>query len=118
MDARDQRDATSTTSEWSGGSSPPWRTEGTPPPPPPPSGKRSFRPTSTFWLVLAGLLVLNWLIGAWATSTSLPTTIPYTEFRQQLDAGNVAEVRSRGDIIQGTFKQATAAGERDGERPL
>jgi cell division protease FtsH len=110
MDVGEQRDANeSTINEWSG-RSPPWRTEGVPPPPPAPSGRRSFRPTSKFWLVLAGLLVLNWLIGAWAMSKNLPTTIPYTEFRHELEAGNVAEVRSRGDIIQGTFKQETTVG--------
>jgi cell division protease FtsH len=118
MDMGEQRDANkSTTNEWSL-RSPPWRTEGVPPPPPPPSGKRSFRPTSKFWLVLAGLLIANWLIGAWVTYNSLPTTIPYTEFRQELKAGNVAEVRSRGDIIQGTFKQETTVGQGAETRKL
>ena len=31
--------------------------------------------------------------------------VPYTLFRQQVQAGNVAEITSRGDAIQGTFKQ-------------
>jgi cell division protease FtsH len=31
--------------------------------------------------------------------------VPYTLFRQQVTAGNVAEIVSRGDAIQGTFKQ-------------
>lgn len=31
--------------------------------------------------------------------------IPYTYFRQQVEADNVTEVTSRGDLIQGAFKQ-------------
>src|SRR5207244_11084414 len=31
--------------------------------------------------------------------------IPYTPFKQQVDAANVAEVASRGATIQGTFRQ-------------
>jgi cell division protease FtsH len=78
---------------------------------------KKWRPSTSFWVVLLGLLALNWLVGAWVTSTTLPVTIPYTEFRGQLEAGNVAEVRSRGDTIQGTFKAPTAIGDvGDGER--
>jgi cell division protease FtsH len=60
------------------------------------------------WLwVLIGLLVLNWLI----TPYLLPEpaqeriTVPYTTFKDQVSAGNVSEITSRGDLIQGTFKQ-------------
>ena len=60
------------------------------------------------WLwVLIGLLVLNWLI----TPYLLPEpaqeriTVPYTTFKEQVSAGNVSEITSRGDLIQGTFKQ-------------
>ena len=60
------------------------------------------------WLwVLVGLLVLNWLI----TPYLLPEpaqeriTVPYTTFKEQVSAGNVSEITSRGDRIQGTFKQ-------------
>ncbi len=34
--------------------------------------------------------------------------MPYTLFKQQVTAGNVLDVTSRGDVIQGTFKQPIA----------
>ncbi|MDQ1423717.1 MAG: cell division protease FtsH, partial [Acidimicrobiaceae bacterium] len=103
MDVKERR-STEKTRAPSSDAPPPWRTEGVPSAP----KKRSYRPTAKFWWILIGLLAVNWFIGAWVTSTSLPAAIPYTEFRQQLEAGNVAEVRSRGDTIEGKFKQPTA----------
>jgi cell division protease FtsH len=60
-----------------------------------------------FWIVLLVLLAINWLI----VPLLLPenqdrVTVPYTFFKSQVNAGNVAEITSRGDDIQGTFKQA------------
>ena len=34
--------------------------------------------------------------------------MPYTFFKQQVIAGNVSEITSRGEDIQGLFKQAVA----------
>ncbi|HEX2184032.1 MAG TPA: ATP-dependent zinc metalloprotease FtsH, partial [Chloroflexota bacterium] len=60
------------------------------------------------WLwLLVGLLVINWLL----TPYLLPEpaeeriTVPYTTFKEQVEAGNVSEIVSRADLIQGTFKQ-------------
>jgi cell division protease FtsH len=61
------------------------------------------------WLwVLVGLLVLNWLITPYLLpdSTQERITVPYTTFKDEVRAGNVSEITSRGDLIQGTFKQA------------
>ena len=75
-----------------------------------PKGRRRFLGLLAqpwVWL-LVGLLVLNWLL----TSYVLPRpgqqriTIPYTTFKEQVLAGNVSEITSQGDRIQGTFKQA------------
>ncbi|HEX2516380.1 MAG TPA: ATP-dependent metallopeptidase FtsH/Yme1/Tma family protein, partial [Chloroflexota bacterium] len=75
-----------------------------------PKGRRRFLGILAqpwVWL-LVGLLVLNWLL----TSYVLPRpgqqriTIPYTTFKEQVLAGNVSEITSQGDRIQGTFKQA------------
>ena len=58
------------------------------------------------WLLVA-LLVVNWLV----TPYVLPEpaieriTIPYTTFKEQVQAGNVSEITSRGDLVQGTFKR-------------
>ena len=47
-----------------------------------------------------------------------PTEIPYTVFKQQIEAANVAEVTSRADVIQGTFKQAVPLQSSPGEPGL
>jgi cell division protease FtsH len=53
------------------------------------------------------LLGVNYVIGLYlAPDTPARLEVPYTLFRQQVTAGNVAEIVSRGDAIQGTFKQA------------
>jgi cell division protease FtsH len=57
-------------------------------------------------LSLAVLLVLNYLL----VSLVMPkppqrVDVPYTLFKQQAEAGNVAEVMTQGDTIQGSFKQ-------------
>jgi cell division protease FtsH len=66
----------------------------------PPGGRR-------FWLILLGLLVLNWVIVSLvAPSRTDRVDVPYTLFREQVDAGNVSEVTSRGDEIQGLFRRA------------
>jgi cell division protease FtsH len=85
----------------------PWRVEGKPPASEDggrvagmrlPGGRR-------FWWLLLGLLALNWLI-VWVVPEGPPRLeVPYTFFREQVDAGNVAEVRSRGQDIQGEFKK-------------
>ena len=60
-----------------------------------------------FWLLLLLLLVVNYFVGSYvAPDTPARLEVPYTLFRQQVTAGNVAEIVSRGDAIQGTFKQA------------
>ena len=53
------------------------------------------------------LLAVNYFVGSYlAPDAPARLEVPYTFFRQQVDAGNVAEITSRGDVIQGTFKQA------------
>jgi len=58
------------------------------------------------WVTFAALLILNYLLISYLLP-SPPTRmeIPYTVFKQQVESGNVSEVRSRADVIQGTFKQ-------------
>jgi cell division protease FtsH len=58
-----------------------------------------------FWLTLAALLLLNWLLAPILFPEPRDRlSIPYTLFKQQVTAGNVAEITSRGDAVQGTFK--------------
>ncbi|HUR84753.1 MAG TPA: ATP-dependent zinc metalloprotease FtsH [Solirubrobacteraceae bacterium] len=61
-----------------------------------------------FWWFLLGLLVLNIALGQLIpTAEDRRIDVPYTFFRQQVIAGNVAEVNARSDVIQGKFRRDT-----------
>ena len=64
----------------------------------------------SWWAAFAALLVANYVIVSMFTpSTSTPRTeISYTFFRQQVSVGNVVEISSQGDAVQGTFRQPVA----------
>jgi cell division protease FtsH len=64
----------------------------------PPGGRR-------FWWFLLGLLVLNWLVVYLVPEQDKRLEVPYTVFRQEVEEGNVEEVTSRGDTIQGVFEK-------------
>ena len=76
---------------------------GTPEKPRPPSP-----PRSRWWVaaaVVVCLLALNLWISSQALSPNAPVRIPYSPtFLSQVQAGNVKEISSKGDSIQGTFK--------------
>ena len=75
---------------------------GTPPTPQPNPLKRW-----SWWLSFLVILLINFfLISTLTPGQSQRTEVSYTFFRQQVLAGNVAEISSRGDTIQGTFRQA------------
>ena len=96
---------------------PPWRVEGERPD----SGSGPWadswrRPGgSRFWLVLAGLLVLNWLLSGLLLAPPQRLEVPYTFFRDQVQAGNVAEVTTTGDTIEGRFERAVTYPVEDAE---
>jgi cell division protease FtsH len=74
-----------------------------------PAGRRRL------WGVIAVLLVLNWIVASTALKHDREATkISYSEFREQVRAGNVAEVTSTGDIIGGAFGD-NAPGGRAGD---
>ena len=53
-----------------------------------------------------GLLLFNYfIIARIVPDQNERIEIPYTLFRQQVEAGNVVEVTTRGDLIQGTFRE-------------
>src|SRR5579884_2452596 len=70
--------------------------------PPAPDLRRGW----VWLLLLATFLLLNWIVVP-LLFPEKPNriTVPYTTFREQVQAGNVAEITSQGDAIQGTFKQ-------------
>jgi cell division protease FtsH len=82
---------------------PGWRVEGGPAPPPPGGGRRiSWRRLAGVLLVLLGI---NWFVVSLLPDGERRIDVPYTFFREQVQANNVAEVTSRGDTIQGTFRR-------------
>ena len=55
---------------------------------------------------LIGLLILNVILGQLIPSSEdRRMDVPYTFFRDQVQAGNVKEVNSRNDVIQGEFRK-------------
>jgi cell division protease FtsH len=96
-----------TESPSSGANRAPWRVEGAPEPS---EGDRSPRSAFTppggrwFWLVLLALLALNWYVGSRLSPERQRLSVPYTVFRTQVEQGNVREVSTRGDTIQGVFR--------------
>ena len=81
---------------------PKWRVEGQPDEAP---GRR-FRPRGRFLALMAGLLLLNWVVGQSVLSTPDRLTVSYDEFITQLEAGNVKELNTQNDRGEGTFKEA------------
>src|SRR5829696_3651652 len=57
-----------------------------------------------FWMVLLGLLVLNWVLSALLVRPPERTEVAYTLFRAQVEGGNVASVTGIEDAIDGDFK--------------
>ncbi len=88
----------------------PWRVEGHPPQQShdqqpakrmqPPGGWRRFG-----WFLLI-LLALNYAIASQVPNKAKRVSVPYTYFRSQIETGNVKDVSTRGDAIQGDFRAA------------
>ncbi|MFC9288761.1 ATP-dependent zinc metalloprotease FtsH [Streptomyces sp. NPDC057052] len=94
----------------------PWRTEGAPEEPPkPPSGGR--RPRGGWWsLILAALVVfLIALLVLSLYNKGDESTISYTEFSKQVDAGNVSKIYAKGDAIQGQLRKERDNPQGDGK---
>jgi cell division protease FtsH len=76
----------------------------------PPTDKKASNPLKrwSWWATFATLLVVNYVIVSMLTPSGGPqrTPISYTFFRQQVTVGNVLQISSQGDAIQGTFRQA------------
>ncbi len=65
-------------------------------------------PRSRWWIALLvlGLLALNLWVSSRALQPNAPVRVPYSPtFLTQVENGNVKEISSTGDAIQGTFKK-------------
>jgi cell division protease FtsH len=60
---------------------------------------------SRFWWVLLALLAINWIVSALLLGPAPRSAVSYTYFVQQVDAGNVKEITSTADRIEGVFKR-------------
>ena len=84
----------------------PWRVEGMP-------GRNSDAPGSGarrggFWWWIVGFFAINWILMSVFMGPPPRTTVSYTFFTDQLDAGNVQTVTSTADAIQGEFTKDVA----------
>jgi cell division protease FtsH len=95
--------------ERSSGEPTPWRVEGERP-----EAEREKPGGRRFWLFLLVLLAVNWLAVLILPGAPERLEVPYTVFREQVDAGKVVEIRSRGEDIQGEFKQEVTYPEGEG----
>src|SRR5579872_5679590 len=61
-----------------------------------------------FWIVLAVLLVANYLIAQYFTVPKGPdrVTITFSQFKTQVTQDNVTSVTAQGDTINGSTKKA------------
>src|SRR5438876_5985744 len=65
-----------------------------------------FRPSRTWILFALALLAFNVYFGSRATQPSARVRVPYSPFfLQQVKAGHVQQITSKGTAIQGTFTQ-------------
>jgi cell division protease FtsH len=58
------------------------------------------------WWVFLGLLALNFVLSLALSGKPARHSVPYTLFYQQVQQGNVREISSKGDEIQGSFRMA------------
>src|SRR5881227_1965392 len=61
---------------------------------------------SRFWWILLGLLALNFVLSLALSGKAERLSVPYTLFYHQVQQGNVREISSKGDEIQGSFRVA------------
>jgi len=60
---------------------------------------------NVIWLVLLAMFAVNWIVAAQIAPAGHPrVTVPYSYFRAQAQAGNVAVVSSQSQTIEGSFR--------------
>jgi cell division protease FtsH len=82
---------------------PPERRPGAPPPPGPPS----LRPRP-WWILFLVLLLANYVGSRIFFPKPESIEVPYSFFKQQVEAGNVESVTAVGDSIEGSFRSEVA----------
>jgi cell division protease FtsH len=86
----------------------PWRVEGHPDANQGEQGQQQrqmFPPgMRRFWWIIIGLFALNFILSLSLSGQPSRDKVPYTLFYKQVQAGNVSEISSKGEEIQGDFK--------------
>jgi cell division protease FtsH len=77
-------------------------------------GKKPVNWRTLMWVLLAWLLLL-YLFGGLISPTPAARTISYTEFKQAVEQGRIAEVTFKGNEISGKFQQ-TASGQKKSQK--
>jgi len=96
----------------------PWKVEGGPPEKPKQGPMGIPRPPGGRWFLyfLAVVVVLNILLAQLVPNKPQRADVPYTQFLAEVDKGNVKELTSQGDKIEGTFKVKVQPQEFDGQK--
>jgi cell division protease FtsH len=84
---------------------PPWKVEGHKEPEQKPQ-RIMPPPRSRFWWFVLAALALNIILSFALSPKPSRPSVPYTLFYKQVQAGNVSEISSKGEEIQGDFKKA------------
>ena len=100
----------------SDGSSPSWRVEGLPPGEDPSQAKPRVdpprMPRARFMAILLGLFVVNWMLyQGLSPDVATRHRLSYTTFRAEVVRNNVVDLTSRGDNIQGQFRESIKTAE-------
>jgi cell division protease FtsH len=83
---------------------PPWRVEGGEDRPADDGSPRG-RGRGSFWGVIIGLLLVNWIAAAFFMSPEPRPAVSYTFFLSQVSASNVELITSTGETLEGSFKK-------------
>src|SRR5688572_29968745 len=83
-----------------------------------PSPAPNLRPRP-WWMLFLVVMATNFLLMRTCFPEPPSITVPYTFFKDQVEAGNVVSVTGVGDSIRGTFRsEVTYPSERaEGEQP-
>src|SRR4029450_6590722 len=80
------------------------------------SGRPRWRP-QPWWVIFLLFMIANYVATRLFFPAPSSITIPYTFFKKQVEAGNVEDVTSVGDSIQGTFKAKVTYPPRESQAP-
>lgn len=89
--------------------------EGPPKPPNQNQGQGNDKQRYFFWILLAGLFIF-WLVSSQGGGIfGGPPSIDYSEFREQLQQGNVEKVVVKGEQVKGNLRQKTVLNSTQGD---